>query len=145
MTNDKVRKNKNGYWQFTDSNKYVHIHNAQKAYGKIPSGYEVHHINGDKNNNKASNLIVVNKKQHKVIEDVNRKRINKNIAYFILNGLAAFTLLMYTLQIGNQTVSIILTMLLIVTAASLPLIPDYKLRRVLFDLKILTKNKNKQS
>jgi len=38
-----------------------------KAYGEIPQGYEVHHVDWDRANNDPSNLIALPKAIHKII------------------------------------------------------------------------------
>ncbi len=42
----------------------VHSRVGEKKYGKIPPGFVIHHIDGDKNNNQFYNLIVLHKKDH---------------------------------------------------------------------------------
>jgi hypothetical protein len=39
----------------------------KKLGGAIRPGYEVHHVDGNKNNNRASNLTVVSKAAHRAI------------------------------------------------------------------------------
>lgn len=61
----KAYKNKSGYWKYKDSDKFVHIANAEKKVGgKIYDGYEVHHKDHNKNNNRISNLAVLKKSFH---------------------------------------------------------------------------------
>lgn len=65
-------KNQTGdYLRFNlyDSNgilktKGVHVLVASTFIGEIPFGYEVHHIDGDKQNNSVSNLEIVSPKAH---------------------------------------------------------------------------------
>lgn len=67
-----TRTNSGGYQQFKDprTGQWVLTHRrvAEKAVGgKIYEGREVHHIDGDKNNNRPSNLLVVSSEQHRRI------------------------------------------------------------------------------
>ena len=64
----KTYKNKGGYHKYKDSDKFVHIANAEKKVGgKIHKGYEVHHKDGNINNNKTSNLAVLKKNFHQKV------------------------------------------------------------------------------
>ncbi len=65
-----IRKNKSGYKVFKQNGKYQSVHKRvleKKLGGKVYSGYEAHHIDGNKNNNRRSNLVVVKKSVHKKI------------------------------------------------------------------------------
>ena len=46
--------------------KMVHSRVAEKKYGykKLPKGLVVHHIDGDKDNNRPNNLILMHRKDH---------------------------------------------------------------------------------
>lgn len=64
-----IRLSNSGYQQFKDkaTGKWVYTHRrvAEKMVGgKIYSGREVHHIDGDKINNRPSNLILLSKVDH---------------------------------------------------------------------------------
>jgi hypothetical protein len=68
----RTRTNNNGYQQFKDPRtgnwEYTHRRVAEKLVGgKIYSGREVHHMDGDKRNNRPSNLAVLSKAQHRSI------------------------------------------------------------------------------
>ena len=68
----KTRVNSGGYRQFKDkkTGKWVLTHRRvaeKKVGGKIYAGRAVHHIDGDKTNNKRSNLLVVSKEAHRRI------------------------------------------------------------------------------
>lgn len=59
-----------GYQAYTkpdETKKTIHTRVAEKKYGmeKLPPGFEVHHIDGDKNNNQYYNLILLHKKDHR--------------------------------------------------------------------------------
>jgi hypothetical protein len=67
-----TRINSSGYAQFKDPHtgqwKLTHRRVAEKKLGgQIFSGYEVHHIDGDKTNNRSSNLTVVSEAEHRSI------------------------------------------------------------------------------
>ena len=71
-----TRMNLSGYQQFKDprTGQWVLTHRrvAEKLVGgKIYPGRQVHHIDGDKSNNRPSNLTVVSREQHRRIH---RKR-----------------------------------------------------------------------
>lgn len=68
----KTRVNSSGYAQFKDPNTrqwtLTHRRVAEKKLGgEIFPGYEVHHIDGNKSNNRPSNLTVVSKAAHRAI------------------------------------------------------------------------------
>jgi len=61
------RRNKSGYKVFKENGKYKTVHKRvaeKKVGGKIFSGYEVHHIDGNKNNyqiiQKSSSKQIIN-------------------------------------------------------------------------------------
>lgn len=67
-----TRVNSSGYQQFKDpsTGKWTLTHRrvAEKLVGgRIFPGREVHHIDGDKTNNRPSNLTIVSKAQHRGI------------------------------------------------------------------------------
>ena len=57
-----------GYLQFLDMQsgrwEFVHRRVIEKRLGPIPSGWHVHHINGDKLDNRFENLALVHPKVH---------------------------------------------------------------------------------
>ena len=64
----------------------LHRYIYEKYYGKIPKGYDVHHIDHNKDNNDISNLKLVTAKEHKKIhareltkEQRNKMRDNMNL------------------------------------------------------------------
>ena len=70
---DWAYKDEYGYWHYKDSGKLIH---RQRAYSqiylpnrykyKLPwTEYEVHHRDGNKNNNRLSNLKVYTRSQHR--------------------------------------------------------------------------------
>lgn len=64
------RRNKSGYKTFREKGKTKLVHRRvleKKLGGKIWKGYEGHHKNGNKNNNRPSNLTAVKKRTHRRI------------------------------------------------------------------------------
>jgi len=63
------KKNKSGYKVFTDSDgttRSVHKRVLEKKMGgPVRKGYDAHHVDGDKTNNRPSNLRAVKKSKHK--------------------------------------------------------------------------------
>ena len=67
-----TRVNSSGYQQFKDPRtgrwELTHRRVAEKLVGgSILPGREVHHIDGDKTNNRPSNLTIVSKAKHRLI------------------------------------------------------------------------------
>lgn len=62
----------NGYMQIETENgdwKFLHRIVAEEKYGFIPFEYEVHHVNGDKLDNRSENLIVLSKIDHRELHN----------------------------------------------------------------------------
>ncbi|WP_406533400.1 HNH endonuclease signature motif containing protein [Methanobrevibacter sp.] len=60
-------KRKDGYYQISsgvNQGKLLHRLVYEDEYGPIPTGFIVHHINGDKENNNPSNLMLLTKSNH---------------------------------------------------------------------------------
>ncbi|MBR1398089.1 MAG: HNH endonuclease [Selenomonadaceae bacterium] len=73
-------KNQNGHYF-----KLVSMHRAVWTYfnGEIPVGYDIHHIDFDKENNDISNLIMLTKSQHQSIHSsINGKKTRKERKIF---------------------------------------------------------------
>ena len=63
-------KNKSGYKVFKENGKTISVHKRvaeKKVGGSIFSGFEVHHKDGNKNNNRPFNLAVIKKCTHRKI------------------------------------------------------------------------------
>ena len=77
--NTLITRTKNGYSQYyhkkTGSWKYTHRTVAEKKIGgRVRPGYEVHHINHNKKDNRPSNLVVLSKSDHRKIHAQDSKR-----------------------------------------------------------------------
>lgn len=60
-------KRKDGYYQISSGNnqgKLLHRLVYEDAFGPIPDGFCVHHINGNKNDNSPGNLMILSKSHH---------------------------------------------------------------------------------
>lgn len=70
-----------GYIRYNDGTKAMlreHQHVALLAYG-IPDGYHVHHIDGDRLNNRAVNLIVLSPTEHRAIHQPRRASVRMEL------------------------------------------------------------------
>lgn len=56
--------NGNGYFYNSWRRMYLHRYIWEKENGPIPQGYDVHHIDHDKNNNSINNLTILTRKEH---------------------------------------------------------------------------------
>ena len=65
-----IRRNKSGYKVFKESGTWKSVHKRvaeKKMGGKVRRGYEVHHRDGNKNNNRPGNLAVIKRSAHRKI------------------------------------------------------------------------------
>jgi uncharacterized protein YbdZ (MbtH family) len=62
----KFTANRSGYYRLTRRDKHISLHRYvwEKQKGKIPTGWDVHHINGNKQDNRISNLECLPKAEH---------------------------------------------------------------------------------
>lgn len=62
----KFTANDNGYFRATRRDKHISLHRYKytKEIGPIPKGYDIHHINGDRQDNSISNLECLSKSEH---------------------------------------------------------------------------------
>jgi predicted DNA-binding protein YlxM (UPF0122 family) len=74
--------NKNGYYESTTKDRLMlHNYNWEKINGKIPKGYEIHHIDLNKLNNNIENLKLVTPSEHTKIHSIllNGSGMNKKV------------------------------------------------------------------
>jgi ribosomal protein L24E len=68
-----------GYWQIyvpLSGWRREHLYLWEQKYGKIPNGYELHHIDGDKTNNNLKNITLLTKYQHRKLHNQPRDKNN---------------------------------------------------------------------
>lgn len=56
-------KTAQGYW-CSGKSKRLHVYVWEQFHGKVPDGYDIHHEDGNKDNNDIHNLICVNREDH---------------------------------------------------------------------------------
>ncbi len=68
-------KRRDGYIILSINNKKIleHRYIWEKHYGKIPKGYEIHHKNGIKHDNRISNLEIIKKGFHRPLKHIKKK------------------------------------------------------------------------
>lgn len=54
---------------------YEHVLVWEKAHGKVPQGWHVHHINGVKSDNRLENLVALSARDHARVFAIHQKRI----------------------------------------------------------------------
>ena len=85
-------KNHKGYLIIRDEDntqKFIHRIVWECVNGEIPSGYDIHHIDGNKLNNSIYNLELTNHETHThnhKINEINFKQPRKKVAQYTLNG-----------------------------------------------------------
>ena len=68
-----------GYFSLTTGNRtLMHRYVWEKEVGKIPSGYDIHHIDGDKTNNDIKNLECLSKADHTSRYSPHHNQYNNN-------------------------------------------------------------------
>lgn len=71
--------NRDGYYECTTQDRLMlHNHNWEKINGKIPIGYEIHHVDFNKINNSIENLQLVTPSEHTKIHALDRKGSGMN-------------------------------------------------------------------
>lgn len=64
-----------GYWRSTkrDKNLFLHRYKYEREIGKIPKGFDVHHIDGNRSNNNIKNLVAIEKAEHTRLHQMEKK------------------------------------------------------------------------
>ena len=71
--------NRDGYYECTTIDRLMlHNYNYEKVNGKIPEGYEIHHVDFNKINNDPNNLMIVTPSEHTKIHAKNCKGSGMN-------------------------------------------------------------------
>ena len=141
-----IAYDKNGYPFWEDSGLPCHHRSIMKKHNlkDIEEGWEVHHIDGDKNNFHQGNLILLRDQDHKDLEKYTRHLKNLNIAYFFLVSVAFIIYLVsYLKPFGDlwSHVYFLIASLFLFLAFILRIVPQRKLRRALFLFGFLKKSK----
>ena len=68
-------RNRRGYYRIVtrkegNYNKSLHRCVINEYYGNIPCGHNIHHVNGDKSDNRIENLIVLPVEQHRQLHTI---------------------------------------------------------------------------
>jgi hypothetical protein len=76
----KVWINDNGYVSVYNNGKLDKLHRViwEQHYGKIPKGYQIHHIDGNKLNNHISNLKLISMSEHSRLHMIGENNPNYN-------------------------------------------------------------------
>lgn len=70
----KYSKSSHGYWRSTDrEHKPLHVAVWEASNGKVPKGYDVHHVDGNKDNNAIENLQCLPHAEHLSIHTTIRR------------------------------------------------------------------------
>lgn len=82
VDNLKFTINRDGYYECTTIDRLMlHNYNWEKVNGKIPDGYEIHHIDFVKINNEVSNLMILTPQEHTTLHSrvINGSGMNKKV------------------------------------------------------------------
>ncbi len=67
-----------GYYSRTDNEReLMHRHIWEYYRGPIPAGWDIHHINGDKSDNRLENLEIYGKSEHATLFNTGRNQYSK--------------------------------------------------------------------
>ncbi len=145
MKKDEIVYNKNDYPIWKNTGILCHRERIMKKHNleKIDKGWVVHHIDGNKENFRKSNLILLRDKDHKDLERYIRKIKNLNIAYFFFVGVSfPFYLISFLGFFGPLMSGVYFTIatLMLFLAFILRIVPSRFLRTGLFKFRLLKKN-----
>jgi hypothetical protein len=72
----------NGYYGCTDGNRtLLHRDIWISVNGYIPNGYDIHHINEDRTDNRLENLQMLNKSEHTKLHGFKNNQYTKKLCY----------------------------------------------------------------
>jgi hypothetical protein len=81
------RDEKTGYYCYNNGKRTQRLHRYVYEFynGKIPNGFDVHHVDGNKNNNDISNLVILTRQDHaklhgEKLTDEQRQNRRENMA-----------------------------------------------------------------
>lgn len=78
-----TRDENTGYYLNSTNRIRLHRYVWEQTHGKIPKGYHIHHIDGDKSNNDISNLMMLTPTEH--LSYHGNKRANENYETMVKN------------------------------------------------------------
>jgi hypothetical protein len=71
-----------GYYEMTTENRQLmHRYIYEKEAGEIPEGYDIHHLNRNKADNRIENLECLSKSEHARIYSTGNNQFTKNAAH----------------------------------------------------------------
>lgn len=67
-----------GYYRLAQANAYLHREIYAALHGPIPKRYDIHHIDGDKENNSISNLACIPSSVHRAMHQIEEWQTNRH-------------------------------------------------------------------
>lgn len=80
LSKRKLTRNRKGYYTFSlgGSTFSLHRYVYEKMIGYIPSGYDVHHINENKDDNRSTNLELKEHREHALFHTAKQRKDKSN-------------------------------------------------------------------